>query len=214
MKAIVLLSGGIDSTVVLAMALERGLSCVALSFDYGQRHSIELEAAKKIAHQYIVPHKIIKIDPSAFGASALVTEELPHQGRAINEILTSSTPNTYVPARNTIFLSFALAQAEMHKAAEIHVGPNALDTKYPDCSPAYIQAFQNLIHFATKQSIEGQAPKLVTPLVQMNKVEIIKEGIRLKAPLEITHSCYSPIKKQPCRRCDACILREDAFSRI
>ncbi len=215
MKAIVLLSGGLDSTVVLAMALERGLSCIALSFDYGQRHKIELQAAKKIATHYNVPHKMIMIEPSAFGSSALVTDELPHQGRSIAEMQRGSTPNTYVPARNTLFLSFALAQAEIHEASEIHMGPNALDGKYPDCSPAYIQAYQNLIQVATKQALDGNAPKLVAPLLYMNKVEIIQEGLKLKAPIELTHSCYSPTTAGlPCNLCDACILRTDAFCKL
>lgn len=215
MKAIVLLSGGLDSTVVLAMALARGLSCIALSFDYGQRHKVELNAAKKIARHYNVPHKIITIDPSAFGTSALIADDLPHQGRTIAEILAGSTPNTYVPARNTLFLSFALAQAEIQGASEIHTGPNALDTKYPDCSPAFIQAYQNLIRVATKQAMEGNAPKLVAPLLKMNKIEIIQEGLKLKAPLEMTHSCYAPSAEgMPCSICDACILRADAFGHL
>lgn len=212
MKAVVLLSGGLDSMVILAMAIEQRRACTALSFDYGQRHRIELESAKKIAQHYQVPHKIITIDFSAFGStSALVSEDhLPHQGRTLTE-MQSGTPNTYVPARNTLFLSFALAQAEIVEASEIYIGSNALDASYPDCSPAYINAYQNLISTA----IAGKAPKLLAPLLYMNKQQIVQEGIKLKAPLELTHSCYSPTTEgKPCTKCDACILRASAFSPV
>jgi len=213
MRAVVLLSGGLDSTVVLAMALEQGIECMALSFDYGQHHKIELESAKAVASRYSVPHQIITIDPSAFGRSALISGEGISKDRAEAQIKSSGTPSTYVPARNTIFLSFALAHAEIWNADEIHIGPNAMDTVYPDCSAGFIEAFQLVMNVATKQGADGHPPKLVAPLLQMNKSDIVRQGKRLNAPIDLTFSCYDPIKgSKPCQRCDACILREINFS--
>lgn len=216
MKAIVLLSGGLDSTVVLALALANKRECLALSFSYGQRHKIELEAAKKIAANYQVQHLIITIDPQAFGQSALLancqeTLDVP-KNRSLKEMKVSLVPPTYVPARNTIFLSFALAQAEMFEASEIYIGSNALDMKYPDCSKAFIEAFQNMINTATKQSIEKEPPRLITPLIDMDKKEIVDLGRSLNAPIDLTFSCYNPTKHQTaCNVCDACILRSLAL---
>jgi 7-cyano-7-deazaguanine synthase len=218
MKAIVLLSGGLDSTVILALAHEKKRDCKAISIDYGQRHNIELESAKVIAAYYGVPHHIIKLDPSIFGQSSLLSKNDGHivpKDRNANEIKQSPTPSTYVPARNTIFLSIALAQAEIFSASEIYIGPNALDTKYPDCSPLFIESFQNVINVATKQSIENQAPRLIAPLINLNKAEIIKLGLSLKAPLESSFSCYDPTEfGKPCLRCDACRLRHEGFNPI
>jgi 7-cyano-7-deazaguanine synthase len=179
-KAIILLSGGLDSTVVLAMALNEGLNCYALSFDYGQRHIVELQAAKTIALHYNVPHLIIKIDSAAFGQSSLVSSLAMPQNQTIQEIAEQGIPNTYVPARNTLFLAYALAQAELHDAQEIHFGANQLDgANYPDCHPTYFHAFQCLIDVATKQSIEKSAPRLITPLIRWGKAKIIQQGLTL-----------------------------------
>lgn len=216
MKAIILMSGGLDSAVILAIALKQKRECLVLSFDYGQRHKIELESAKKITAFYNVPHKIITIDPKSFGNSSLLSStsksefEVP-KNRTVAEMKQAETPNTYVPARNTIFLSFAIAQAEIFQAGEIYIGPNALDMKYPDCSQEFIDAFQQVINVATAQAVSGNAPKLVAPLLKLNKAEIIALGLSLKAPLEMTFSCYDPIEGQPCLECDACSLRKTGF---
>lgn len=213
-KAIILLSGGLDSTVVLAIALSKKISCHTVSFDYGQKHAIELEAAKKIAEFYGVPQTIIRIDPTVFSLSSLVSNAAVPQNRSLSEISADRRPSTYVPARNTIFLTYALALCEVHDAQEIHYGPNRLDLNgYMDCRPDYIQSFQNLMNLATKQAVEGKPPTLVTPLVMWDKKEIIEEGMRLKAPLELSWSCYSPINARPCQVCDACILRADGFDK-
>lgn len=214
-KAIVLLSGGVDSTVVLAMAQAQGKCCYLLSFDYNQRHAIELESAKAVASHYGLPHKIIRIDPCAFGKSSLVSDlEIPHK-RSIAEINRQGIPSTYVPARNTLFLAYALGQCELYDAQEIHFGPNKIDHAcYPDCRPAYLQAFQSIMNVATKQAIEGNAPKLVTPLKELDKTAIIKLGISLGAPLNLTWSCYDPLNScKPCEACDACVLRQDGFAK-
>jgi len=217
-KAIVLLSGGLDSTVVLAQAIKNNRECLAISFNYGQRHKIELESAKIIAAYYNVSHKIIKLDSSIFGQSSLLSNhdgvEVP-KDRNARQISESSTPTTYVPARNTIFLSIAMGQAENFQACEIYIGPNALDTKYPDCSESFIHAFQRVIKVATKQSVNGNPPRLVAPLLELNKTEIIKLGLSLDAPLHLSFSCYDPtILGAPCLRCDACILRKDGFDSV
>lgn len=214
-KAIILLSGGLDSTVVLALAIAEGKTCHAVSFDYGQKHAIELESAKKIAEHYKVPHTVIRIDSSIFGLSSLVSELAVPQSRTLEQINTTGTPSTYVPARNTLFLTYALALCEVHDAQEIHYGPNRLDaTGYSDCRPAYVEAFQLLINLATKQSVEGHPPRLVTPLIMWDKKQIIEQGMRLKAPLDMTWSCYNPVKSHPCEVCDACILRADGFANM
>ncbi len=214
MKAIILFSGGIDSTVMLAKALEKGHECIALSFDYKQVHRVELKHAEAIAKHYGIQQKILKIDPSFFASSALVSDlEIP-TNRSTDEIANSGTPSTYVPARNTIFLSFATALAEVHSAEEIHIGANLLDQNaYPDCRPDFYHAFQKVINTGTKQSDTGSAPRLVTPLIDWDKKQIIHEGRRLNTPLNLTFSCYHPINGvTPCGSCDACILRKDALS--
>lgn len=213
MKAIILLSGGLDSAVVLAMALEKGKTCHALSFDYGQRHKRELLSAQLIANYYHISHKIIKIDPDSFGASSLVSIDKVPKNRSLQEMSSGAIPNTYVPARNTLFLAYALGQAEMLKAQEIHAGMNAMDRyAYPDCRPEFITAFQSLINVATQQAVNGAPPRLVAPLINWNKTEIIKQGLALKAPLHLTWSCYDPsLEDKPCQQCDACLLRQNAF---
>lgn len=207
MKAIILFSGGLDSTVMLALALSQGRECLALSFDYGQRHIVELEAAKMIAAHYGVQHLILTIDPRSFKNSSLVAPLPLPQNRTPEEMQHAGIPNTYVPARNTLFLSFALAQAENTGAREIHFGANALDCNpYPDCRPAFIAAFQSLIN---AQDIDT---KLITPLINWNKKEIGECGKRLNAPLHLSTSCYQPIAlHQGCGICDACILRSIAL---
>lgn len=210
-KAIVLLSGGLDSAVVLGIAKHLDRDCLALSFDYGQRHKVELEAAKKIAAHYTTPHKLIVIDTKAFGNSSLVSDiHVPKDRKA--EDRQKGTPNTYVPARNSLFLAFAMAQAELWQAEEIYIGANALDNAYPDCRQGFIEAFQGLLNIATAQALAGNAPKLVAPLIAWNKAQIIAEGKKLNVPLEKTFSCYDPTRQgTPCNRCDACVLRAEGF---
>lgn len=216
-KAIILMSGGLDSTVITALAVNQGRECLLLSFDYGQRHVVELEAAKKIASHFKLPHRIIKIDPETFGHSSLLrnqqgtTLEVP-KNREFKEMMESKTPSTYVPARNTIFLSIALAQAEMFDADEIYIGPNKLDLKYPDCSENFIQAFQQVINLGTKKTCENKEIRIIAPLLKLDKREIIKLGLSLLAPLELSFSCYSPTETNlPCHSCDACLLRKEGF---
>jgi 7-cyano-7-deazaguanine synthase len=214
MKAIVLFSGGLDSTVMLALALAAKRSCLALSFDYGQRHRIELEAAKSITRHFGVEHKILNIDHGAFANSSLVADMNMPLNRTLQQIDASPIPSTYVPARNTLFLAFAIGQAEILQAQEIYFGPNALDHKnYVDCRPEYVKAYQSLINIATVQACEGSAPQLITPLLYLTKRDIVKLGREIKAPIEMSWSCYNPsVESKPCGRCDACILRQDAIS--
>lgn len=199
MKAIILFSGGLDSTVMLALALANGRECHALSFDYGQRHRIELQAAQKIAAFYGVTHQIIRLDPAPFQKSRLTSD--------------NNYTSYYVPARNTLFLSYATAIAEAHEAEEIYFGANAIDFQlYPDCRPAYIDAFQQVLNLATKQAVTGPPPRLIAPLIAMDKKNIVKKGMALEAPLEMTWSCYTPLpRKKPCKVCNACLLRQEAF---
>lgn len=217
-RAIILLSGGLDSTVILAQALNLGRECYAIGFNYGQRHVIELEHAKKIAAHYRIPFKIFHLDSTIFKSSALISSEgiLPKERtpQEISSQKASNIPSSYVPARNTLFLAYAMGQAELLNAEEIYAGPNALDAvPYPDCRPAFIQAFQGILNVATKQAVEGNPPKLLTPLIHWNKVEIIRQGFLLEAPLHMTFSCYDPINsKDPCKLCDACVLRADGFA--
>ncbi|MBA2729029.1 MAG: 7-cyano-7-deazaguanine synthase QueC [Parachlamydiaceae bacterium] len=215
MKAIILLSGGVDSTVVLAMALGRGLVCYGISFDYGQRHKVELKSAALIAKNYGIEQKIIIIDPQTFTKSSLTTAStVVPKDRSVAEITSLGIPSTYVPARNTLFLSYALGQAEILNADEIHVGFNAMDYNcYPDCRPEYLEAFQRIASLGTVQGIKGNGIKVIAPLIHMDKTEIFKHGKRLHAPLHLTFSCYDPsIDELPCQRCDACVLRTSADS--
>ena len=216
MKAIILLSGGIDSTLALALAQSQGRECYAVSFNYGQRHRIELRSALAIAKHYKISHKIIKIDPSSFaGSSALVSNDKIPQNRTTNQIENGGIPSTYVPARNTLFLAYALAQAEIIDAQEIYLGANAMDYKaYPDCRPEYHKAFQGMMNLATKQAVEGMAPRLMTPLVQWDKEEIIRQAQALNVPFEKTLSCYNPSARgHHCGSCDACMLRREGFAK-
>lgn len=209
-KAVILLSGGIDSATVMAVAGKQNFKLYALSFNYGQRHKYELSSAKKVAEYFkVIEHKIIRIDLRAFGGSALTDDiEVPK-----NSFKQQNIPPTYVPARNTIFLSYALAWAEVLSSHDIFIGVNAVDySGYPDCRPEYIKAYQKMANLATKEAVEGRPIKIHTPLIDMKKSEIIKKGIDLGVDYSITHSCYSPAKDGlACGRCDSCILRKKGF---
>jgi 7-cyano-7-deazaguanine synthase len=214
-KAVVLLSGGLDSTTVLAIAIAEGYSVYALSFDYGQSHKLELEAATRIAKSAGVErHVILKIDLRAFGGSALTDDiEIP-KGRSV-EAMSEGIPVTYVPARNTVFLSLALGWAEAVGAGNIFIGVNALDySGYPDCRPEYIEAFQRLANLATKAGTEGGVEfKVHTPLIAMTKKEIIEAGLALGVDYAVTSTCYDPAADgTACGLCDACLLRLKGFA--
>lgn len=214
MKAIVLLSGGLDSTVLLALALSKGRECIALSFAYGQRHAAELACAAQIAAHYNIVHKVITVDPQTFAKSALVGEGAIVKDRTSKEMAAGGIPSSYVPARNTLFLAYALGQAEIYDAKEIHFGCNHADSVgYPDTRPEYIRAYQALIDLATKQSVESSGPRLITPLITLTKKEIVEQGVQLEAPLHLTLSCYDPdTSGAHCGRCDACTLRKEGFT--
>ncbi|WP_349431657.1 7-cyano-7-deazaguanine synthase QueC [Methylomarinum sp. Ch1-1] len=211
-KAIILLSGGLDSITVLAHAKQQGYVCYALSFDYGQRHNAELNAAKKIAEHYqVVEHKIISLGLGAIGGSALTDVHI-----AVPDHPQEGIPVTYVPARNTIFLSFALGWAEVLQARDIFIGVNAVDySGYPDCRPEFIEAFQNLANLATKAGVEGEKTMIHTPLIALSKAEIIKEGLELGVDYRQTVSCYSADSEgRACGHCDACRLRAAGFASL
>jgi 7-cyano-7-deazaguanine synthase len=210
-RAVVLLSGGVDSATTLAIASAEGFACYALSFRYGQRHSVELEAARRVASALgAVEHKIVEIDLRAFGGSALTDDIAVPKDRTPD----SSIPVTYVPARNTIFLSFALAWAEVLGAQDVFIGVNALDySGYPDCRPEYIAAFQKMADLATKAGVEGSRLRIHTPLIEMTKAQIIRKGLELGVDFDLTLSCYDPSPAgEPCGRCDACQLRAKGFA--
>lgn len=209
-KAIILLSGGLDSITVLALAKQQGYQCYALSFDYGQRHNAELLAASKIAKHYQVEdHKIISLGLNAIGGSALTDDhiDVPKQQQ-------EGIPVTYVPARNTVFLSFALGWAEVLHAHDIFIGVNAVDySGYPDCRPEFINAFQQMANLATKAGVEGETITIHTPLISLSKAQIIQQGAELDVDYAHTVSCYSADKDgRACGECDACRLRKAGFS--
>ena len=212
--AVVLLSGGLDSATVLAIARSQGFAPHALSFSYGQRHSIEIEAARRVAHSLgAVEHRIAQIDLRAFGGSALTAEIDVPKNRPADEI-EHGIPITYVPARNTIFLSFALAWAEVLGSSDIFLGVNALDySGYPDCRPEYIAAYEAMANLATRAGVEGtQKLRIHAPLLQMTKAEIIRTGLSLGVDYALTSSCYDPAPDgTPCDACDSCILRRKGF---
>ena len=213
-KAVVLLSGGLDSTTVLAIAKAEGHDVYALSFAYGQRHSWELECARVVARAGGAnEHRIASIDLRAFGGSALTADIDVPKGRSPEE-MGSGIPITYVPARNTIFLSYALAWAEVLGSSDIFIGVNALDySGYPDCRPEFIAAFERMANLATKAGVEGrQALKIHAPLMSLTKAEIIKTGLELGVDYSLTSSCYDPSPTgQPCGSCDSCVLRQKGF---
>ncbi len=213
MKAVVVFSGGLDSTVMLAQALSEGRECLCLTFDYKQRHRVEIAAACEIAQHYGVNQRIIQLDPKCFDNSSLVQKTNVPKNRSLEQIQTDGIPCTYVPARNTLFLAYAAAQAEIWDAHEIYFGANAMDQpNYPDTRPEYLAAFQGLLNVATKQAIEGHAPTLRFPYLKLNKRDIIRHGMSLKAPLQLTLSCYDPPSPgHHCGRCDACYLRKEGF---
>jgi 7-cyano-7-deazaguanine synthase len=213
-RAVVLLSGGLDSATVLAIAKSEGYAPYALSFSYGQRHAFELEAARRVAASMgVVEHRIVAFDLRAFGGSALTADIAVPKGRAPDE-MSQGIPITYVPARNTIFLSFALAWAEVLGASDIFLGVNALDySGYPDCRPEYIAAFEKMANLATKAGVEGrQRLKIHTPLIALTKAQIIAKGIALGVDYSLTSSCYDPSPMgAPCGQCDSCLLRQKGF---
>ncbi|ODS41818.1 MAG: 7-cyano-7-deazaguanine synthase QueC [Candidatus Altiarchaeales archaeon IMC4] len=213
MKAVCLISGGIDSAVTAAIAKSRGFAVHALTFDYGQRHKKEIECAKSIAKWLGANHKIIRIDLAQLGGSALTSDIEIETGKTPDEIKSSPIPATYVPARNTIFLSFALAYAETIGADVVFIGANAVDySGYPDCRPEYIEAFQRMADLATKRAVEGAPIKIEAPILNLDKAQIIKKGKEMGVPFEKTWSCYKGGKKA-CGVCASCVLRLDGFKR-
>ena len=212
MKAVVLVSGGLDSTTCLAMAREQGFDLYALTFNYGQRHDHELNSAKMVVDLFnIEDHSIIDIDLSQFGGSALTDEIDVPKNRDSSDM--DDIPVTYVPARNTVFLSLALAWAEVLGSFDIFIGVNALDySGYPDCRPEYISSFEKTANLATKAGVSGSSFKIHTPLIDMTKSEIIKTGMDIGVDYSLTSSCYDPDHKgNPCGLCDACYLRLKGF---
>lgn len=212
-KAVVLLSGGLDSTTTLAIAQSEGFETYAMSFRYGQRHVVELEFAKRIAAQMAVrKHIIVDIDLRQFGGSALTADIDVPKGRSA-EAMSTGIPITYVPARNTIFLSFALGWAETLGAQDIFIGVNALDySGYPDCRPEFIEAFETLANLGTKAGVEGRRFQIHTPLIKFSKTDIIRKAIDLGVDLSLTHSCYDPTPEGlACGECDSCLLRLKGF---
>ncbi|MFZ9676931.1 MAG: 7-cyano-7-deazaguanine synthase QueC [Quisquiliibacterium sp.] len=214
-RAVVLLSGGLDSSTVLAIARHQGYEAYALSFRYGQRHAVELERAAQVADALgAAGHVVVDIDLRRFGGSALTADIAVPKSRSADEIA-GGIPITYVPARNTIFLSFALAWAETLGASDIFVGVNALDySGYPDCRPEYIEAFERMANLATKAGVEGtQTLKIHSPLISLSKAQIIEAGLSLGVDYSITSSCYDPGPQgEPCGQCDSCLLRAKGFA--
>ena len=213
-KAIVLSSGGLDSTTAMAMAKEEGYEIYSLSFRYGQRHALELEAAQRVAKALgAKEHLVMDIDLARIGGSALTDDLDVPKGRTDEEIK-KGIPVTYVPGRNTIFLSYALAWAEVVGASDIFLGVNAIDySGYPDCRPEYIKAFEHLANLATKAGVEGLTPiRIRAPLMRMTKAEIIRKGVKLGVDYGMTHSCYDPSADgKACGYCDSCLLRKKGF---
>ena len=216
--AVVLLSGGLDSATCLAIAQAHGFVCHCLSFDYHQRHARELAAAARIAaHRSAASHRVATIDLHAFGGSALTDEHIPvpksDEPFRAND---SEIPVTYVPARNTIFLAYALALAEVLDARAIYIGVNAVDySGYPDCRPDFINAFQRTADLATRAGIEGRGPRIEAPLSGLTKPDIIRLGLKLGVDYALTHSCYDPTDTgAPCARCDSCRIRSAAFAQL
>ncbi|GAA3283969.1 7-cyano-7-deazaguanine synthase QueC [Dactylosporangium vinaceum] len=217
-KAVVLLSGGLDSATVLAIARHDGFALYALSFRYGQRHTVELQAAERVAAAMSVErHVVANIDLRVFGGSALTDDAIavPHH-EDVAELGNDEIPVTYVPARNTIFLSFALAWAETLGASDVFIGVNALDySGYPDCRPEYIEAYERMANLATKAGVEGsQQLKIHTPLIELTKADTIRRGLDLGVDYALTHSCYDPVGERACGTCDSCLLRGRGFAEV
>jgi 7-cyano-7-deazaguanine synthase len=212
-RAVILLSGGIDSSTTLAIAIAERYEAYALSFNYGQRHQVETEAARRVANSLgAKKHRIAKIDLRVFGGSALTDDIGVPKKRAETEIA-NGIPVTYVPARNTIFLSYALACSEVISAHDIFIGVNAIDySGYPDCRPEFIEAFENLANLGTKAGVEGRPFQIHTPLIKLSKAEIIRKAVDLGVDLSLTHSCYDPTSDGlACGECDSCLLRLKGF---
>jgi 7-cyano-7-deazaguanine synthase len=212
--AVCLLSGGLDSSTCLALALRDGYECYALSFDYGQRHRIELDAAARVAGSLGARrHMVIRIELDRIGGSAL-TDDIPvPKGRSVG-VASDDIPVTYVPARNTVFLSFALAWAEVLGASDIFIGVNALDySGYPDCRPEYLEAYERMANLATRAGVEGRGPLHIhAPLLHLSKAEIVRLAQELNLDFTLTHSCYDPDPQgRPCGQCDSCVLRRKGF---
>jgi len=214
MKAVVLLSGGLDSATTLAIARSQGYACYTLAFDYGQRHHSELEAAARIAKaQGALEHKVVHLDLNLIGGSALTDMNMAVPERSLESIGNPGIPVTYVPARNTIFLAIALGWAEVLEARDIFIGVNAVDySGYPDCRPEYIAAFEHLANLATKAAVEGRGMVLHTPLIQLSKAEIISQGLQWGVDYSLTVSCYqADAEGRACGHCDSCLLRQQGF---
>src|SRR5579872_5540202 len=215
-RAVCLLSGGLDSSTCLALARRDGFECFALSFDYGQRHKHELEAAARVAaHFGAARHMVARIGLDAFGGSALTDSIAVPKARSAAE-MEDGIPVTYVPARNTIFLSFALAWAEVLESSDIFIGVNALDySGYPDCRPEYIEAYERMANLATRAGVEGTTRlKIHAPLMHLNKAQIVKLAAELGLDFALTFSCYDPGPgNHPCGQCDACLLRRKGFEK-
>ena len=216
-SAVVLLSGGLDSATALAIAKNAGFQCYALSFRYGQRHSPELKCAERVARAMDVKeHHIVDFDLRQFGGSALTSDLEVPKGRAMED-MSSDIPVTYVPARNTVFLSFGLAWAEVLESFDIYIGVNALDySGYPDCRSEYIEAFQVMANLATRAGVEGHGRLTIhTPLIELTKAKIIQKGIELGVDYAMTSSCYDPDEDgRPCGECDSCLLRKKGFAEV
>ncbi|MED5370930.1 MAG: 7-cyano-7-deazaguanine synthase QueC [Myxococcota bacterium] len=213
-KAVVLFSGGLDSTTCLAMAIDQGFEPVPLSFDYHQRHKVELDAARSVLQHYgISKHYIFNVALfKEIGGSALTDAniEVPHH-QSLDEVSTG-IPSTYVPARNLVFLSYALGVAEQSKAHDIFIGVNAVDySGYPDCRPEFIEAFRAVANLAVKEGVEGGVFRIHTPLIALTKAQIVQAGSKLDVPYQLTHSCYSPVDGLACGHCDSCLLRRKGF---
>jgi 7-cyano-7-deazaguanine synthase len=211
-RAVVLLSGGLDSATAAAIARSEGFDLCALTIEYGQRHSVEIESARAVARALgAVRHLELRVDLSAFGGSALTDGTAVPKDRDLGS---AGIPATYVPARNTVFLSLAMAWAEAAGAEDIYIGVNALDySGYPDCRPEFIEAFERLAALATKAGIEGARLQIHAPLIHMTKAEIIRRGLELEVDYSLTHSCYDPDRAgRPCGRCDSCLLRAKGFA--
>jgi 7-cyano-7-deazaguanine synthase len=211
-RAVVLLSGGLDSATAAAIARSEGFDLYALTIEYGQRHSVEIESARAVARALgAVRHLELRVDLSAFGGSALTDGTAVPKDRDLGS---AGIPATYVPARNTVFLSLAMAWAEAAGAEDIYIGVNALDySGYPDCRPEFIEAFERLAALATKAGIEGARLQIHAPLIHMTKAEIIRRGLELEVDYSLTHSCYDPDRAgRPCGRCDSCLLRAKGFA--
>jgi 7-cyano-7-deazaguanine synthase len=208
-KAVVLLSGGLDSATVLAIARAEGYACYTLSFDYGQRHRAELLAAQQLSsHMQVETHKVVRLDMGTIGGSALTDMQID-----VPEEMQQGIPITYVPARNTVFLSLALAWAEVLESSDIWIGVNAVDySGYPDCRPAFIEAFEKMANLATRAGVEGHAMSIHTPLIDLSKADIIRRGMQLGVDYGLTVSCYQADSHgRACGRCDSCRLRQQGF---